>query len=57
MMSFDLNADDIIRESNRIQIRVVIEGPVPHLKSLLLSLEVFNNADEKTTVFLGGPDT
>src|SRR5216117_1695969 len=33
MMSFDLNADDIIRESNRIQIRVVIEGPVPHLKS------------------------
>src|SRR6266536_3047252 len=32
MMSFDLNADDII-------------------------LEVFNNADGKTTVFLGGPDT
>ncbi len=57
MMSFDLNADDIIRESNRIQIRVVIEGPVPHFKSLLLSLEVFNNADGKTTVFLGGPDT
>src|SRR5882672_6305061 len=26
MMSFDLNADDIIRENNRIQIRVVIEG-------------------------------
>src|SRR5438034_10445936 len=47
MMSFDLNADDIIRESNRIQIRVVIEGPVPHLKSLLLRLEVFNNADGK----------
>ena len=57
MMSFDLNADDIIRENNRIQIRVVIEGPVPHLRDVRLSLEVFNNADEKTTVFLGGPDT
>jgi hypothetical protein len=57
MMSFDLNADDIIRENNRIQIRVVIEGSVPHLRSLLFSLEVFNNADGKTTVFLGGPDT
>ena len=57
MMSFDLNADDIVRESNRIQIRVVIEGPIPHLRDLRLSLEVFNNADGKTTVFLGGPDT
>jgi len=55
IMSFDLNADDIIRESNRIQIRVVIEGPVPHFKSLLLSLEVFNNADGKTTVFVWNP--
>ena len=57
MMSFDLNADDIVRESNRIQIRVVIEGPIPHLRDVRLSLEVFNNADGKTTVFLGGPDT
>ena len=57
MMSFDLNADDIVRESNRIQIRVVIEGPVPHPRDVRLSLEVFNNADGKTTVFLGGPDT
>ena len=55
MMSFDLNADDIIRESNRIQIRVVIEGPVPHLRDVRLSLEVFNNADGKTTVFIGDP--
>src|SRR5437773_7396220 len=53
MMSFDLNADDIIRESNRIQIRVVIEGPIPHLRDLRLSLEVFNNADGKTTNFIG----
>src|SRR2546423_597485 len=57
MMSFDLNADDIIRENNRIQIRVVIEGPIPHLRDVRLSLEVFNNADGKTTIFLGGPDT
>src|SRR2546421_11487157 len=56
MMSFDLNADDIVRENNRIQIRVVIEGPIPHLRDLRLSLEVFNNADEKTTVFIGDPN-
>src|SRR5881396_182106 len=56
MMSFDLNADDIVRESNRIQIRVVIEGPIPHLRDLRLSLEVFNNADGKTTVFIGDPN-
>src|SRR5256886_1985965 len=55
MMSFDLNADDIVRESNRIQIRVVIEGPVPHLRDVRLSLEMFNNADGKTTVFIGDP--
>ena len=56
MMSFDLNADDIVRESNRIQIRVVIESPQPHLRDVRLSLEVFNNADGKTTVFIGDPN-
>src|SRR5205809_7118327 len=56
MMSFDLNADDIVRESNRIQIRVVIEGPVAHLRDVRFSLEVFNNADGKTTVFIGDPN-
>ena len=55
MMSFDLNADDIVRENNRIQIRVVISGDT--LKGLLASTEVFENATGKTTVFLGGPDT
>src|SRR5947199_4803147 len=30
MIAFDLNADDIIRENNRIQIRVVIQAP--HLR-------------------------
>ena len=28
MVSFDLNADDIVRENNRIQIRVVISGDI-----------------------------
>ena len=55
MMSFDLNADDIIRESNRIQIRGVIEGPEPHLRGAAISVEVFDNADGKTTVFIGDP--
>jgi len=55
MMSFDLNADDIVRESNRIQIRVVIS--VNTSMGLLTSTEVFENSTGKTTVFLGGPDT
>src|SRR5436190_6738393 len=54
MIAFDLNADDIIRENNRIQIRVVIQAP--HLRNVRLSLEVFNNADGKTTVFIGDPN-
>ena len=53
-MSFDLNGDTLGR---RVEIHVVIEGPEPHLKGALISLEVFNNADGRTTVFLGGPDT
>jgi hypothetical protein len=56
IMSFDLNADDIIRESNRIQIRGVIESPEPHLRGAAISVEVFNNADGKTTVFIIGPE-
>ena len=56
-MSFDLNRDSFIREQNRVEIHVVIEGPQPHLRGALISLEVFNNADGRTTVFLGGPDT
>jgi hypothetical protein len=54
-MSFDLNGDTVPRTENRIEIHVVIEGPIPHLT--VISLEVFNNADGRTTVFLGGPDT
>ena len=51
-MSFDLNGDTLGR---RVEIHVVIEGPVPHLKGALISLEVFNNADGKTMLFVGVP--
>src|SRR5205823_699567 len=54
MMSFDLNADDIIRESNRIQIRIVFS--VNNSRGLLTSIEVFENATGKTAVFVGDPD-
>ena len=53
MMSFDLNADDIVRESNRIQIRVVIS--TDSSRGLLTSTEVFENDTGKTTVFIGDP--
>ncbi len=56
-MSFDLDRDSFIREENRVEIHVVLEGPVPHLHDARLSLEVFNNADGKTTVFIGDPNT
>jgi hypothetical protein len=53
MMSFDLNADDIPRESNRIQIRAVIGIPPPEPeKNLRMTLEVFDNDTGKTTVFV-----
>ena len=55
MMSFDLNADAIVREGERIQIRVVISADSS--RGLLTSTEVFENDTGKTTVFLGGPDT
>jgi hypothetical protein len=55
MMSFDLNADDIVRESNRLEIRVVLSGDTS--RGLLTSLEVFNNADGKTTFgFINPPE-
>jgi hypothetical protein len=59
MMSFDLNADDITRENNRIQIRVVI-FPDTHnrddLRDLVTSFEVFENDTGKTTIVLGRND-
>jgi len=53
MMSFDLNADDIVRDGERIQIRVVLSGD--RLRGPLASTEVFENATGKTTVFIGDP--
>ena len=53
MMFFDLNADDVVREGERIQIRVVISGD--NLRRLLTSTEVFENDTGKTTVFIGDP--
>lgn len=55
-MSFDLNRDTLIRQRNRIEIHAVIESAEPHARSALISLEVFNNNDGKTTVFIGNPD-
>ena len=54
MMSFDLNADDVVREGERIQIRVVLSSD--RLRGLLTSTEVFENDTGKTTVFLCGPE-
>ena len=54
MMSFDLNADDIVPEGDRIQIRVVISGD--NLRGVLTSTEIFENDTGKTTVFLCGPE-
>jgi len=59
MMSFDLNADDITRENNRIQIRVVISSDTrnrDNLRDLVTSFEVFENDTGKTTVVLGRND-
>jgi hypothetical protein len=53
MMSFDLNADDVVREGERIQIRVVISASTT--RGLLTSTEVFENDTSKTTVFIGDP--
>ena len=53
MLSFDLNADDVVREGERIQIRVVISADSS--RGLLTSTEVFENDTGKTTVFIGDP--
>ena len=50
MIAFDLNADDIIRESNRIEIRGELTAETS--RGLLISAEVFENDTEKTTVFI-----
>jgi len=59
MMSFDLNADDITRENNRIQIHVVISSDTrnrDNLRDLVTSMEVFDNNTGQTRIFLGRDD-
>jgi hypothetical protein len=59
MMSFDLNADDITRENNRIQIRVVLSSDTrnrDNLRDLVISFEVFDNNTGETRIFLGRND-
>ena len=53
MMSFDLNGDNIVREGNRIQIRLVLSGDSS--KAPVSSIEVFENDSGKTTVFVWNP--
>lgn len=55
MLSFDLNADALVREGERIQARVAL--CTNNLRGLLTTTEIFENATGKTTVALGGPDT
>jgi hypothetical protein len=50
MISFDLNADDFLREGERIEIRVVVTADTA--RGLLISTEVFENDTGKTTVFV-----
>ncbi len=50
MISLALNADDIVRENNRIQIRVVLSADTSRV--LVTSAEVFENNTGKATVFV-----
>jgi hypothetical protein len=53
MMSFDLNRDNIVREGNRIQIRVDLSADSS--RGLVSSAEVFENDTGKTTIFVWNP--
>lgn len=55
-MSFDLNRDSLSRQEKRLQIHPVIDSSEAHLGRASISLEVFDNADGRTTVFIGNPD-
>ncbi len=52
MMSFDLNGDHIARGNERVQVRLVLQSDS---RDILSSVEVFENATGKTTVFIGDP--
>jgi hypothetical protein len=53
MMSFDLNGDNIVRQGNRIQIRMDLSADSS--TGLVSSAEVFENDTGKTTVFIWNP--
>jgi len=57
MVSVDLNRDTLPRTDPRVQIRAQIEvlSPGNPRQTLRQSLEVFDNASRKTTVFLNPP--
>ena len=54
--SFDLNRDTLPHPQNRVQLHVKIDIEDARLRDVLSSLEVLNNADGRTTVFVGNPD-
>ena len=56
-MSFDLNRDTLSGTESRVQLHLLLEGEEAQLRRIRSSLEVFNNADGRTTAFLGGPGT
>src|SRR5262245_39213518 len=51
MIFFDLNRDTLARDTNRLEIYAQIEARGSNLKGAVASIEVFNNADGKTTLF------
>jgi hypothetical protein len=53
MMSFDLNGDNIVRQGNRMQIRIDLSADSS--TGLVSSAEVFENDTGKTTVFIWNP--
>jgi len=50
-ISFDLNRDTLSRDTNRLEIHAQIEAPRSDLKGAVASVEVFNNADGRTTIY------
>ena len=53
MMSLDLNGDNIVRQGNRIQIRIDVSADSS--TGLVSSVDIFENHTGKTTVFIWNP--
>ncbi|HEX8077417.1 MAG TPA: hypothetical protein VF511_06345 [Chthoniobacterales bacterium] len=57
VVSIDLNRDAIPRAGNRHQLRAEVNAiGDPNLRNLRVTLEVFDNATGKTTVFVDDPE-